>query len=218
MDPQWLWNGICILSILTELDLQWNTGAPKAKATEDRAGFSAALETDGRPGYELWLEIISHRWWKVSQWYLTCNAGKWSLRHSSINTSSVLSGLKAIALKVKCCRCTCTYWSFYRVSWASVMFDVVVRYITVRVHMLKIHKVDQTSLFFVLFWFSQVRCPFFCDLSALLYHQLSSAAGMQTKCKDKIFSVAVCKLQRTVWRWVFTFKCSTFKWSAQRNK
>lgn len=39
-----------------------NTGASKAGVREDRAGFSAALEADGLPEYELWLEIISHRW------------------------------------------------------------------------------------------------------------------------------------------------------------
>lgn len=38
-----------------------NTGGSKAGVRRDRTGFSAALDTDGLPEYELWLEIISHR-------------------------------------------------------------------------------------------------------------------------------------------------------------
>lgn len=88
--PRWLWNGICILGILPELDQQWNTGASKAQVREDRAGCSAALGADGLPEYELWLEIISHRWWKA-------HSATSHVTHSSINTFAVLSGLKAIA-------------------------------------------------------------------------------------------------------------------------
>lgn len=93
-----------------------NTGGSKAGVRRDRAGFSAALDTDGLPEYELWLEIISHRCWEVSQLHLTCYTGKWSLWHCSINTFSVLSGLKSYCFaNVKSCRCTRTCWSFYSV-------------------------------------------------------------------------------------------------------
>lgn len=57
----------------------------KPGVREDRGGFSAALEADGLLEYDLWLEIISHRCWKVHNAPSHVASAKWSFFVTQLN-------------------------------------------------------------------------------------------------------------------------------------